>query len=105
MSASWSATDLCTEIKNIGQLWKRRGVLQVSTAMVSNVIKKMESISLQATQGIVLYEAIEAAQLEETLKNRLCEAVDNLLLQESTAPLSQAWAHTLVKGFVMSSCT
>jgi hypothetical protein len=53
--------------------------------MVSNVIKKMESISLQATQGIVLYEAIEAAQLEETLKNRLCEAVDNLLLQETIA--------------------
>ena len=58
MSAPWSVMDLCSEIKNIGQLWKRRGVLQVSTAMVSNVVKKMESMSLQATQGIALYEAI-----------------------------------------------
>ena len=32
-----------------------------------------------------MYEAIEAAQLEEALKNRLCEAVDNLLLQETIA--------------------
>ena len=77
---------MVTEIKNIGKLWHARGVTRVAEAMVDNCCKKLICFKgLEATAGIQLYQAIEGAQLEETLKNKLSEAIDHLLTAEDVS--------------------
>ena len=61
-------------------------VTRVAEAMVDNCCKKLISFkSLEATAGIQLHQAIEGAHLEETLKNKLSEAIDHLLTAEDVS--------------------
>ena len=85
---------MVTEINNIGKLWHACQslpmslicVTRVAEAMVDNCCKKLISFkSLEATAGIQLYQAIEGAHLEETLKNKLSEAIDHLLTAEDVS--------------------
>ena len=78
--SSWTAADMIKEIENIGKLWQARGVTKVAEAMVGNAVRKLKSMeSLEAASAIQLYEAIDAAQLESTLKLKLSETVDDLV--------------------------
>jgi hypothetical protein len=80
---SWTAADMIKEIQNIGKLWKARGVTKVADAMVDNAVRKLKSlVNVEASSAIQLYQAIDDAQLEATLKNKLSEAVDELITAE-----------------------
>ena len=82
---SWTASDMVCEIENIGKLWKARGVSQVAEAMVNNAIRKLSGLnSVDPSAAIQLYTAIDDAQLEATLKNRLSECIDKLVTQDTT---------------------
>jgi len=83
MPAAWTASDIVTEVQNIGKLWRARGVTRVAEAMVDNTLKKLTAVGkLDASAAIQLYQAIDEAQLEETLKKKLADAVDHSLLAE-----------------------
>ena len=95
---------MVTEIKNIGKLWHARGVTRVAEAMVDNCCKKLICFKrLEATAGIQLHQAIEGAQLEETLKNKLSEAIDHLLTAEdvsgSASAVGAGGGQTLISVF------
>ena len=78
--SSWTAADMIKENEHIGKLWQARGVAKVAKAMVGNAVRKLKSMeSLEAASAIQLYGAIEAAQLESTLKLKLSETVDDLV--------------------------
>jgi hypothetical protein len=74
------------EIQNIGKLWKARGVTKVAEAMVDNTVRKLRSLEhFEASSAIQLYQAIDEAQLEVTLKIKLSEVVDELITAEGPA--------------------
>lgn len=70
-AAAWTASDIVTEVQNIGKLWRARGVTRVAEAMVDNTLKKLTAVGkLDASAAIQLYQAIDEAQLEDTLKKK-----------------------------------
>ena len=82
-AAAWTASDIVTEVQNIGKLWRARGVTRVAEAMVDNTLKKLTAVGkLDASAAIQLYQAIDEAQLEDTLKKKLADAVDHSLLAD-----------------------
>ena len=92
--------------------------------MADNCCKKLMSLkSLEATAGIQLYQAIEGAHLEETLNNKLSEAIDHLLTAEDVSgsgsaqtaveesssvgasPSERSTLIILMKSTLLSSCS
>ena len=82
---SWTSSDMASEIENIGKFGKTRCVSQVVEKMVNRAIRKLKGLnSVDPSAAIQLYTAIDDAQLEATLKNRLSGCIDKLVTQDTT---------------------
>ena len=82
---SLTSSDMASEIENIGKFGKTRCVSQVVEKMVNRAIRKLKGLnSVDPSAAIQLYTAIDDAQLEATLKNRLSGCIDKLVTQDTT---------------------
>ena len=80
-----TSSDMASAIENIGKFGKTRCVSQVVEKMVNRTIRKLKRLnSVDPSAAIQLYTAIDDAQLEATMKNRLSECIDKLVTQDTT---------------------
>lgn len=82
----FSASDICKEIKNTGEILKQRGGKKGAETMAKGMVKnlciklsKLGTVTCDETKG--LYESITCCDLAEPHKDALTKAVDKLVSQ------------------------